>query len=330
MVVPRAAVIAAVIVAVAACREVRGAGGGADTEASQPPATFINSIGMKLVLVEEAEVVIGASETDRDAQKDEKPQHRVRISRPYYVAAHETTVGQFRAFVEATGFHTAAENEPSSGFDADAHVFQYERLGFHWRHVGWPQTDNHPVLNVSWVDCNQFCTWLSKKEGRSYRLPSEAEWEGACRGGEEKRFIASDSVEVLKTLANVQDESLALLRPRFSNSESSTYLAKAVPWNDGFAFSAPVGSFRPNTLGLYDMLGNAAEWCSDWYGADYYAKSPAIDPAGPANGEGRVVRGGAFLHRPEQCRVTQRIGGRPSYHNYIIGFRVVTDSATPR
>jgi sulfatase modifying factor 1 len=105
------------------------------------------------------------------------------------------------------------------------------------------------------------------------------------------------------------------------------YLEKPVPWDDGYPFSAPVSSFRPNGFGLYDMLGNAAEWCQDWYGEDYYLHSPAEDPTGPRNGKGRVVRGGAFLHQPRHCRVTQRVSGMPSYHNYIIGFRVVLEAA---
>src|SRR5262249_49853914 len=146
-----------------------------------------------------------------------------------------------------------------------------------------------------------------------------------CRAGTGDRFLAGDSAVALRLIANVQDRSLAEMKPRFSNSETSSYLTKPVPWDDGHPFSAPVGRFRPNGFGLHDMLGNAAEWCSDWYGEASYRNSPPVDPSGPPRGTGRVVRGGAFLHQPCHCRVSQRTSGTPSYHNYIIGFRIVAD-----
>jgi formylglycine-generating enzyme required for sulfatase activity len=186
---------------------------------------------------------------------------------------------------------------------------------------------NQNMLNVNWFDAVAFGEWLSKKEGRKYRLPTEAEWEYACRAGTESRFITGESIDQLQAIANLQDETLRALRPKFSNSETVSFFTKGVPWDDAYAFSAPVGSFRPNAFGLYDMLGNAAEWCSDWHSQDYYHTSPTADPTGPLDGKGRIVRGGAFLHHPQCCRVTWRIGGTPTYHNYIIGFRVVADVA---
>ena len=96
-------------------------------------------------------------------------------------------------------------------------------------------------------------------------------------------------------------------------------------WSDSFPFTAPVGSFEANAFGLHDMLGNAAEWCSDWYGAKYYESSAETDPSGPTDGEGRVIRGGAFLHQPRHCRASLRITGTPTYQNYVIGFRVVAE-----
>ena len=294
-------------------------------EGPMPPDAITNSLGMKLVLIPAGEFLMGAPGSDQDAGKDESPQHRVRIAHPYYMGVHEVTVGQFRAFVAATGHRTAAEGEGSSGFDRPTKTFQYDRRGFHWRNLGWEQTEDHPVLNVNWFDADAFCEWLSGKEGRTYRLPTEAEWEYACRAGTASRFPGGDSGDALRPIANVQDRSLAELRPRFSNSETSSYLTKPVPWDDGHPFSAPVGRFQPNGFGLHDMVGNAAEWCRDWYGEDYYRDSPAVDPTGPPRGTGRVVRGGAFLHQPRHCRASQRTGGTPSYHNYIIGFRIVAD-----
>jgi len=297
-----------------------------DANEGRLATSLTNSVNMKLALIPAGEFLMGAPESDRDAAKDEGPQHRVRISRPFYIGIHEVTVGQFRAFAEAAGYKTAAESGASSGFNGETHSFQYDQRGFHWRNLGWTRTDDHPVLNVNWFDAVAFCEWLSKKEDRKYRLPTEAQWEYACRAGTQARFIDGDDVANLERIANVQDQSLAAKKPRFSNSDSTEYFTRPVPWDDKYPFSAPVGSFQLNAFGLYDMLGNAKEWCRDWYGADYYRNSPASDPTGPESGEARIVRGGAFLHQGRQCRVSWRIGGTPTYQNYIIGFRVIMEA----
>src|SRR5262245_15716273 len=182
------------------------------------PDAITNSIGMKLVLIPAGEFLMGAPASDHDAGKDESPQHRVRISHPYSMGVYEVTVGQFRAFVAATGHRTAAEGEESSGFDGGTRTFQYDRRGFHWRNPGWEQTEDHPVLNVNWFDAVAFCEWLSRKEGRTYRLPTEAEWEYACRAGTGDRFVAGESGAALRAIDNVQERSLAELKQRFSNS----------------------------------------------------------------------------------------------------------------
>jgi formylglycine-generating enzyme required for sulfatase activity len=287
-----------------------------------------NSIGMRLARIRAGEFLMGAAEGDQDADESEKPQHKVRITRPFYLGIHEVTVGQFRAFVGDTNYQTRAETDGkgTSGYSPALPGFEYDKPGYTWKNLGWKQDDNHSVLNVSWHDATAFCTWLSKKEGKTYRLPKEAEWEYACRAGGQARFITGDSTDELKRIANVQDKSLAAKKPRFSNSDDASYLTKPVPWDDGFPFSAPVGRLRPNKWGLYDMLGNAAEWCQDWHGEDYYRKSPLGDPTGPETGTSRAIRGGAFLHQPRHCRVSHRVAGIPTYRNYIIGFRVVMEA----
>jgi formylglycine-generating enzyme len=287
-----------------------------------------NSIGMRLVRIRGGEFLMGASDSDDDAQESEKPRHKVRITKPFYLGIHEVTVAQFRAFVRDTDYQTGAEpdGKGSSGFNTALPGFEYDKPGYTWKNLGWIQDDDHPVLNVSWYDATAFCQWLTKKERRTYRLPTESEWEYACRAGSKARFISGDSSDELKLIANVQDRSLAAKKPRFSNSDDASYLSRPVPWDDGHPFSAPVGSLLPNELGLYDILGNAAEWCQDWYGKDYYGNSPLTDPKGPETGTARVVRGGAFLHQARHCRVSHRVAGTPSYRNYIIGFRVVLET----
>ena len=138
---------------------------------------------------------------------------------------------------------------------------------YSWRNAGFEQTDEHPVVNVSWNDAVAFCKWLSRKEGKTYRLPTEAEWEYACRAGTTTRYYSGDDPETLAKVGNVAD---ATAKAKFANWK---YTIKA---SDGYVFTAPVGQFTPNAFGLYDMHGNAWQWCADRYGKEYYAMSPQM------------------------------------------------------
>lgn len=204
-----------------------------------------NSIGMKFVRIPAGDFLMGAGKDDAFARADEKPQHRVRISRPFSMGVHEATVGQFRAVVEASGYKTAAETDGkgTSGYNSKTRGFEYDSPDYSWRHVGYPQADNHPVVNVNWHDANKFCEWLSKKEGRTYRLPTEAEWEFACRAGTTARFVRGSSLDDVKVMANLCDESLGLA---WDTSTVKKYgidpqIIKFTKWDDGHAFTAPVG-----------------------------------------------------------------------------------------
>lgn len=290
-----------------------------------------NSLDMTLALVPAGEFRMGAPDGDDLAENHEKPQHHVRIQRAYYLSVHEVTLGQFRAFVHATGFKTAAETDGqgTSGYDAAARGFVYNSDNYNWQNPGYPQDDSHPVVNVNWHDARSFCDWLSRKEGRTYRLPTEAEWEYACRAGTTTRFGTGDAVEDLNAVANLCDQSLA---GRWDTSTVKKYgldpeVIKFQPWDDGFVFTAPVGSFPANGWGLFDMLGNAGEFCSDGFQADYYGQSPEEDPPGPPEKtKGHVVRGGTFLNGPAVVRATTRIECPDAYRNYVIGFRVVLEA----
>jgi formylglycine-generating enzyme required for sulfatase activity len=247
-----------------------------------PPAeskTITNTIGMKLVLIPAGEFLMGSPDSDKDALDREKPQHRVQIARPFYLGATEVTQGQYRA---VTG-----EN-PSS----------------------FKGSDDLPVEQVSWNDAIAFCNKLSEREGlkpyylgggaqsggEGYRLPTEAEWEYACRAGATTRFSFGDA-----------DTSFGEYAWFDGNSASKTH---------------PVGQKRPNAWGLFDMHGNVWEWCWDGYDEKYYATSPGVDPPGPSGAADRVNRGGCWDYYPQVGRAANRHGYAPGCRDFDLGLRV--------
>jgi formylglycine-generating enzyme len=296
-----------------------------------------NSIGMRLVLVPSGSFVMGNVHTPEEEAKvmapyhefmqgldSEYPCHRVEITRPFYLGAYHVTVGQFRRFVEASGYRTDAERgKGGSGHNAKTGMPAFGRQ-FTWRNTGFNQTDEHPAVNISWNDAVAFCRWLAEKEGNRYRLPTEAEWEYACRAGTTTRYSSGDDPEGLARVGNVADAAL-----RFVYSEwRSTIRA-----NDHYLFTSPVGRFRPNAFGLYDMHGNAFQWCADWWVGNYYATCPVGDPPGPAasdplvheGGDSRVERGGSWNHGPLHARSVHRGAGSPGVPSYDLGFRVARE-----
>ena len=233
--------------------------------------------GMKLVLIPAGESTMGSE----DGDSDERPPHRVRITRPFFLGQHEVTVGQFRAFVADSKYRTDAEKE---GDDET------------WRSAFPSQTDEHPVVCVTWDDAVAFCQWLSRKEGKAYRLPTEAEWEYACRAGTQTRYSFGDDAKGL--------------------SEHAWFLANSL------SQAHAVGGKKPNAWGLYDMHGNVSEWVADWYAGAYDGPSPRTDPPGAPSGTMRVMRGGSWLGRPPfQCSVS-REGLPPTERKNLIGFRI--------
>jgi formylglycine-generating enzyme required for sulfatase activity/serine/threonine protein kinase len=287
-----------------------------------------NSVGMTMLLVPPGEFMMGstpqqvaqASRFDpgfkKDSAKSEQPLHQVRINRPFYLAAHEVTRGQFAQFARATGYRTVCERSGGRGVGLDpaTNTFKAERK-YNWRNPGFAQDDSHPVLNVSWTDAAAFCTWLTWQEGKRYRLPTEAEWEYACRAGTTTLFSSGDDPVSLAKMANVADESATATFPTWH----------AIKAKDGYIFTAPIGSFLPNAFGLFDMHGNAREWCGDWIADDYYSKSPKIDPRGPSAGKSRSVRGGAWTSSAGDCRSASRWPSGPSSAGISIGFRVAAE-----
>ncbi len=262
-----------------------------------------------------AEKYYGTKTWKADDFKKEFPQHRVRITNPFYLGTYHVTRGQFRRFVKDMGYKTDAEkgDKPgANGFDPEKQDYLPNEK-YSWQNTGFPQTDEHPVVCVSWNDAVAFCKWLGKKEGKTYRLPTEAEWEYACRAGTTTRYYSGDDPETLANVANVAD-------PTFKAKFPDCYWT--IKASDGYAFTAPVGQFKPNAFGLYDMHGNAWQCCADWYGEDYYAKSPIHDPKGPGSGSRRVGRGGSFADGPLSTRSAHRAGSSPDARSNVGGFRV--------
>jgi formylglycine-generating enzyme len=307
-----------------------------EPKAATSEKQITNSIGMKLTLVPAGEFKMGSGESleataaffkkyfsmdylTADFFKNEYPQHRVRITKPFYLGTYHVTRSQFRRFVKDSGYKTEAETESgrgAAGWDAEKKTIADTDFNnvYSWRNAGFPQTDEHPVLNVSWNDAVAFCKWLSKKEGKTYRLPTEAEWEYACRAGTTTRYYSGDDPEKLAKVANVSD---ATAKAKFPDWE------RTIKSSDGYVFTSPVGQFKPNDFGLYDMHGNASQWCADWYGEDYYGKSPADDPKGPDTGSSRIFRGGSWYFRPYIADSSSRDSNSSDIRNCFTGFRVV-------
>jgi formylglycine-generating enzyme required for sulfatase activity len=272
-----------------------------------------NSIDAKLALIPAGEFLMGSRLRDDQAEADEKPQHRVRITQPFYLGVTEVTRRQFCVFVDKTGYQTEAEKDGKGGWGWSEETRDLEQNPrYTWRSPGFEQTDEHPVVNVSWNDARAFIAWLTRKEGRSYRLPTEAEWEYACRAGTTTRYFCGDDPESLAAVGNIADGTLKARYPKLGTIRA----------RDGYIYTAPVGRFQPNAFGLYDLHGNVWEWCSDGYDGRYYEASPLEDPPGPAGASLRVNRGYGWIGNPRHCRSADRSSDPPEHRNCMLGFRL--------
>jgi len=226
-----------------------------------------------------------------------KPVHRVNLE-SFKMMTTEVTVGQFRKFVNATGYETEAEQ----GFGA--YIWSgsdWEMMpDANWRNPYFNQSDNHPVVCLSWNDCQEYIDWLNQSDpGKGYRLPSEAEWEYACRAGTTTAYYSGDRVEDLFNAGWYDD-----------NSEGGTH---------------PVAEKTPNAWGLYDMHGNAFEWCQDWYHDNYEGAPSDGSPWLMPEGDRRVQRGGSWIDIPLFCQSALRLGVAPNERSYYFGFRLAAN-----
>jgi len=278
-----------------------------DFRKQQPPATQpVPNVG-EMVLIPAGEFAMGSG----DGPPYKQPVHTVKIN-SFWIDKTEVTVKQFRQFVTSTGYITDAEKFGWSGV-FDPTQKSWARVdGANWKQPsgpGHPPADDEPVMQVSWNDAVAFAAWAAK------RLPTEAEWEYAARGGlAGKTYVWGDELTPGgKYMAN-------FWQGNFPEHDER---------KDGFAGVAPVASFAANGYGLYDMTGNVWEWCADWYSHTYYAQSPKDNPRGPSVGEERSMRGGSWMCAKNFC-TNYRVAGRS--HATVdsglnnLGFRCARDA----
>lgn len=260
----------------------------------------VNSVGAKMILIPPGEFLMGstdeqvataliaaesvkaATEDKERVQNSERPQHRVVITRPFLLGATEVSIGQFRKFVEATKYVTEGEKYgfgDSSGKVLDDRTTAVQKQS-NWLAPGYAVTDDSPVSQVTWNDAAAYCNWLSVREQATYRLPTEAEWEFACRAGTQSQYSFGDDDSALDQYACYS-----------KNSGGKT---------------GAIGTKLPNAFGLHDMHGNLQEWCQDFYEEKWYANSPSSDPHGPTSGAARVSRGGVWNNSAFLCRSAYR------------------------
>lgn len=229
-----------------------------------------------------------------DGESRERPVHRVELD-AFYLGKHEVTNAQWRKFRDDPGY-----NDPKywpGGRPVPKDQVPYWTMANN-HGGGTPDSDNYPVIGVNWDSAVAFCNWLSAKTGKTYRLPTEAEWEKAARGTDQRRYPWGNTIDA--TQAN------------FVGTQ---------PYDT----VRPVGFFEKNVspYGAMDMAGNLMEWCSDWYQRDYYASSPKKNPKGPEKGVYRVLRGGHFFVEAFDSRTYARSAAWPSFLGHrMVGFRL--------
>lgn len=258
--------------------------------------------GIEKVRIPAGTFLMGSTDGDTQAEDREKPQHEVTLTRDFYMGKYEVTVAQYADFLNAVGVAKAEVNSRArhtvDGY-GEQNLFLVNQWGWtpQWNDATnrWESDGNTPMIYVTWFGAKAYADWVGGS------LPTEAQWEYACRAGTTTAYSFGDDAAGLGDYAWYQGNSESIKGP------------------------SPVGTKKPNPWGLYDMHGNVLEWCSDWYGSDYYSDPSASgnDPTGPASGSRRVMRGGDWSYDARSCRSAYRISNSPGNASSTVGFRVV-------
>jgi formylglycine-generating enzyme required for sulfatase activity len=235
-----------------------------------PPKTLNNSIGMKFVWIPPGSFMMGSPKVEKE-RRDNETQHRVTLTKGFYMSVYAVTQEQYEMVMGRNPSHFKGEK-------------------------------NLPVENVSWDDCQEYINKLREKDKKNYRLPTEAEWEYACRAGTITPFHFGETISTDQ--ANFNGEVV------YGNGKKGVFRKK----------TTPVGSFPPNPFGLHDTHGNIWQWCQDWYGE--FPQKDLVNPQGPVEGKQRVLRGGCWANPPQLCRSAYRFRIEPGFRINGIGFRI--------
>ncbi|MHC4914014.1 MAG: formylglycine-generating enzyme family protein [Planctomycetota bacterium] len=288
-------------------------------------------VKMELVLIPAGEFMMGSTVSADEAEKKygkvprvnykaQHPRHRVRLTKPFYMGKFEVTVEQFARFAAESGYKTTVEKTGKASGPRGKRKDRKSLVeGVCWKKPGFEQGPKHPVVQMSFHDPVEFCKWLSKKAGKSVTLATEAEWEYACRAGTDTAFWFGDDPAAGKGKVNWADKATQ----KWLEKSKAT-----VDFDDGFATTAPVGSFEANPWGLHDMHGNAMEWVRDSFGQ--YGPDLAVDPTGGATKtKFHILRGGSWVYEFGGPAYSLSANRTSSYTHYALlwyyayGFRVV-------
>ena len=250
-----------------------------DAANTPPKDIVVNSIGMKLKHIKPGEFLMGSSGNEKGQEDDELPQHLVKLTRGFYIGVTEVTQAQWAKVMKSRPWSNKS----------------YIRGGY------VKEGDDYPAVNMNWDEAVEFCKKLTQKEGRKYRLPTEAEWEYACRAGTKTAYSFGDD----------------------DNKLCDYGWFRANAYNAGEKYGHIVGQKKPNPWGLYDVHGNVWEWCSDWSGD--YPTAAVTDPKGPSSSKNRVIRSGSVSFTAGDARSAERGGTAPDNQSCSIGFRIVLD-----
>ncbi|MCA9009410.1 MAG: formylglycine-generating enzyme family protein [Planctomycetaceae bacterium] len=260
-------------------------------------------VSIELLRIPAGEFLQGSAESENGRDADETP-HEVTLTKGFFLGKTPVTVGQFHRFVSETNYRTESETGTSGGFGVVNGQLE-QRPQFNWRNPGYVQSDEHPVTIITFGDANEFLKWLSKKAQREMLLPTESQWEYACRAGTTSMYYNGDDDAAIDAIGWHQK-------------------------NSGVS-AMPVGQKQPNAFGLLDMSGNVYQWCRDVY--NNYPTETLIDPLQELPPQGdklrNVLRGGSWMRPTKRCRSAARYRATPGTRNAENGFRVATFDGVP-